>query len=219
MNRLIYQARTAPVWNDIGVDDGRGHGGGKPGMGGVLGGCVGGAYPSMGAFRTAHEVSVDQSGMTKRTGKVTRLKRVISPFLFAQIFICTMQENSFATNSHLFRSLKVETDSACDDMPRTRPPFLTKDRFKKNWCWPSQFLHLHLCIDRAAAYLVLMPEIVFADLDMPALSQQGCKLFLSSATSSFSFSNDFFRNGFAGLSSVIITPSPLYKALVMCEGL
>ena len=40
---------------------------------------VGGAYPSMGAFRTAHEVSVDQSGMTKRTGKVTRLKRVISP--------------------------------------------------------------------------------------------------------------------------------------------
>ena len=41
-------------------------------MGGVPGG-VGGAYPSMGAFRTAHEVSVDQSGMTKRTGRVTRL--------------------------------------------------------------------------------------------------------------------------------------------------
>ena len=76
---MIYQARTAPVWNDIGVDDGEGAWGGKPGMGGVLGGCVGGAYPSMGAFRTAHEVSVDQSGMTKRTGKVTRLKRVISP--------------------------------------------------------------------------------------------------------------------------------------------
>ena len=46
-------------------------------MGGVPGG-VGGAYPSMGAFRTAHEVSVDQSGMTKRTGRVTRLQLVTS---------------------------------------------------------------------------------------------------------------------------------------------
>ena len=66
---MIHQAGTGPVWNDIGLDDG------DAGLvwGVFLEGCVGGAYPSMGAFRTAHEVSVDQSGMTKRTGRVTRL--------------------------------------------------------------------------------------------------------------------------------------------------
>ena len=56
----------------------------------------------MGAFRTAHEVSVDQSGMTKRTGRVTRLQLVTS-FCSPRFSIRarTLEKNLFATNSHL----------------------------------------------------------------------------------------------------------------------
>ena len=108
--------------------------GGKPGMGGVLGGCVGGAYPSMGAFRTAHEVSVDQSGMTKRTGRVTRLWLVTS-FCSPQFSIRAQSKRICLLQIYICSGFYATKRGAFADLPSTQR--LRRGWGIKRWWWPS----------------------------------------------------------------------------------
>ena len=80
-----------------------------------------------------------------------------------------MQKNLFATNSHLFRLLRVRMRCFC--WLAINWTLLVSWRRKKLVAHHSLCIYIYL---HWQAYLVLMPEVVFANCEHTAVSQTSC---------------------------------------------